>query len=102
MCPQATPVSSVRLIPGQVFDLIDGYSLDMVPMSCVKWPFRVCVRSARGIRNEVSSVKIEHGEEVVIHSTVDWPQQVSVKVFVLSSSARAQFFLHCALSSRCP
>jgi hypothetical protein len=49
-------------------------------MAQLKWPFRVCVRAARGIRAETSSVKIEHGDEVVVVSPVENPTGLSVKV----------------------
>jgi hypothetical protein len=65
-----------------MLDFRDAYSLCMIPMSIISWPFRVAVRSVRGVRPEVSLVRLEHGEEVVSVVPLDNPVKMNVRVRV--------------------
>ncbi len=61
-------------------DLIDAFSTSMIPLSTVTYPFRVCVRAVRGVRPEITTVRLEHGEEVVSVVPLEAPSRMNVKV----------------------
>ncbi len=64
----------------RTLDLQDAFSTCMLPLSMMPYPLRMSVRAVRGVRPEVTSVRLEHGEEVVTVTPLDAPSKMTVMV----------------------
>ena len=76
-----SPVAA-PLPQGATRGLADADATGLLPLSMVTYPFRLSVRAVRGVRPEVTSVKLEHGEEVVSVLPLENPVKMNVKVRV--------------------
>ena len=74
----SVPASAVQ-------QLTDGFSSSLVPLSVVTYPFRVSVRAVRGVRPEITTVRLEHGDEIVSIVPLEYPLKMNVKVRVPST-----------------
>ncbi len=63
-----------------ILDVSDAFSTSMLPLAMLSYPLRVSVRALRGVRPEITSVRLEHGEEVVSVAAIETPQRMNVKV----------------------